>query len=440
MGSIGLRPAPINISSLNDPIPSIVGSLRQDGLIPSTSWGYLAGAFYYSYPVSGLGSLTFGGYDASRLNVNANLTLAGGSDSFRPYLLGIESITTNGTELLMEPIITALDSLTTQIWLPLSACQAFEAAFNLTWNEENELYLLNEAEHSALVAKNASVTFTLSTGISNSTDRLQITLPYAAFDLKASPPLAGNGTYFYFPLQRAANETQYTLGRVILQEIYMIANYDWGYVTLYEAVYPESSVKPNIITICPPNSTACINSTNNTVKSRKLSAGATAGIVIAATLVLIAICAVMWFKFFKKPVVEKSSSEGKAGSMTECNSTGAYGVGLTEKQELDGTARGSSRRELEGYFESKAPDSVRDSGYTSASPRGAPSSSTGEFSPASGRDKKEASEAGGKALHESGGVEVQELPAETRASTNPSELAGSQAGHELPGSMEWITR
>jgi len=42
-------------------------------------------------------------------------------------------------------------------------------------------------------------------------------LPYAAFDLVADYPLVIDSSR-YFPLMRAANESQYTLGRTFLQE------------------------------------------------------------------------------------------------------------------------------------------------------------------------------------------------------------------------------
>ena len=438
VGSIGLRPDPTNISTFNDPIPSIVGSLRQEGLIPSTSWGYLAGASYYSYPILGYGSLTLGGFDASRFNANANLTLAGSSDPFRPFLLGIESITiTDNREMLTEPIITALDSLTTQIWLPISACQAFEAAFDLVWNETYQLYLLSEDQHSALVARNASVIFTLSTGIPHSTDRLIITLPYGAFDLKASPPLAGNNTYFYFPLKRAANETQYTLGRVILQEIYILAAYDWKSITLYEAVYPESSVDPNIIAICPPNSTTCLDI--STVKQHKLPVGAIAGIVIAAVLILIGICVAVWFKCVRKPKPEQSLPEDIGGSRRTSISMTPYPAGLSDKPELDGTSLASPRSEPEEYYKPGGRNSVRDSGYTSVSPRRAASSSAG-FSPSMERGWDEAVESEATEVYESGGRGFLELHGEPRTSPSPPELAGSSTRHEMLGSTAWPKR
>ena len=49
---------------------------------------------------------------------------------------------------------------------------------------------------------------------------MDIVLPYASFDLLASYPRVLNATK-YFPLKRAANESQYTLGRTFLQEAYV---------------------------------------------------------------------------------------------------------------------------------------------------------------------------------------------------------------------------
>jgi Eukaryotic aspartyl protease len=267
-----------------------LGTLSEKNIIPSTSWSYLAGASYRSYPISAFGSLTFGGYDSTRLRVDQNLTLAGGSDEFRPMLLGIESISSGSDIFLSEPIIAALDSTVAQIWLPISACQAFESAFGLVWNETSSFYFVNDSQHSVLVSSNPSITFTISTGIASSNDRLKITLPYAAFDMMVSPPLiTGTEPLRYFPLKRAANATQYTLGRTFLQEVYMIADYSRGRITLYQAVYPNGDIPSDIVTICPPNSTTCIIPTSppSPPKSTpKLSTGTIAGISVGGVLAI----------------------------------------------------------------------------------------------------------------------------------------------------------
>jgi hypothetical protein len=390
IGSFGLSPQSINITSENDQFPSIVGSLRQQGLISSTSWGYLAGASYYSYPISAFGSLTLGGYDSSRFNAASNLTLAGGSDPYRPFLLGIESITSGDNSLLLEPIITALDSIVTQIWLPISACKAFESTFGLVWNDTYELYLLDNAQHSALLAKNASITFTLSTGNGNSTDRLNITLPYAAFDLRASPPLAGNETFYYFPLKQAANETQYTLGRTLLQEVYVLADYDRGLITLYEGVYPDSSVQSNIVTICPPGSSTC-NASSQSTPQKEVSTGAIVGIVIGGAI-LVCLGIGIWIVTKKRRQVSVKVAEPISNA----------GLGTSDQSELDDT---QVRNELEapfGYL-NKTLKSEINSGYTSP--------------------RKELSS---DVLLESGGTELHEIE-------------GDPIVHELYGSTSWPT-
>jgi hypothetical protein len=314
IGVLGLSPATFNITSLNNPLPSVLGSLNEQNIIPSSSWAYLAGASYYSYPHSAYGSLTFGGYDSTRFDNRTNLTLAGGSDQYRPFLLGIESITSGSDFLLSEPIIAALDTITAHIWLPISVCQAFESAFGLVWNETYSLYILDDDQHATLLKRNPSVTFTLSTGNDNSADRLNITLPYGAFDLLASPPLAGNDTSHYFPLQRAANESQYTLGRTFFQEAYMIADYDHGQVMVFPGVYPNSSVLADIVSICHPNATVCNGiSTLPGNQGHGLGGGAIAGIVIGivATIGLVGLGIILTVRARRRRKARQSTSRPK---------------------------------------------------------------------------------------------------------------------------------
>lgn len=45
-GVFGLNPQPSNFSTLNNPQPSYITTLKTQNLIPSKSWGYTAGASY----------------------------------------------------------------------------------------------------------------------------------------------------------------------------------------------------------------------------------------------------------------------------------------------------------------------------------------------------------------------------------------------------------
>ena len=119
------------------------------------------------------------------------------------------------TTLSSRKIAAFVDSTIPYFYLPLDICQKFESAFGITWNNDVQAYLINDTQHRALEAQNASVTSTLS----NLTvgRPVNISLPYAAFDLVADYPLVIDSSR-YFPLMRAANESQYTLGRTFLQE------------------------------------------------------------------------------------------------------------------------------------------------------------------------------------------------------------------------------
>lgn len=162
-------------------------------------------------------SLTLGGYDASRF-VPSNITFSFASD--RDLVVGIQSILVDGTarELLPTSILASIDSTVPHIWLPLEACREFERAFGISWDPASDLYLVNETTHQALLAQNANLTFKIGSQRS-SPDSIDINLPYASFDLQVLdtyPNIASSTRYF--PLRRAANDTQYTLGRTFLQE------------------------------------------------------------------------------------------------------------------------------------------------------------------------------------------------------------------------------
>jgi hypothetical protein len=142
-------------------------------------------------------------------------------DSSRDLVVGLQQISSTDkdsqrTTLLSSGILTFVDSTLPYIWLPLEACQAFERAFGLTWNATAQLYLVNDSLHTSLKARNPQFNFKLGTSKEGG-DSFDIVLPYDSFDLLARPPLVANATR-YFPLKRAANDTQYTLGRAFLQE------------------------------------------------------------------------------------------------------------------------------------------------------------------------------------------------------------------------------
>jgi hypothetical protein len=224
LGLLGLTNRPYNVSNFNNEYASPLQTLYKNNQIPSLSWGYTAGA---SYRTNAYGSLVLGGYDAGRAASEA-LSVATSADDTRDIVVNVLSITSDGESLLPNAVPAYIDSTISQIWLPVNACQLFERAFGLQLDNETQLYLLNDSLHNNLLSKNASITFELGsvagTAQNYSQQTINITLPYASFDLTATYPFIGQNTgnqsasSWYFPLKQAANSTQYTLGRTFLQE------------------------------------------------------------------------------------------------------------------------------------------------------------------------------------------------------------------------------
>jgi hypothetical protein len=118
-------------------------------------------------------------------------------------------------------------------------------------------------------------------------NRANIVLPYTAFDLEAKHPIYPNSTR-YFPLRRAANSSQYRLGRVFLQEAYIIADYERSAFSVHQARLEVPMPSAKIVPIYPEKSSP--NTANyegdepkerhSTDTKHSLSKGAIAGIAI----------------------------------------------------------------------------------------------------------------------------------------------------------------
>ena len=286
IGSFGLSPHTVNISTIDDPKPSFLGALVQLNQTPSTSWAYTAGA-YYRQPTA-FGSLTLGGYDATRF-VQHNVTFPFGPDTSRDLIVPIQSITSDaaaGSPLLSEVIYAYIDSLVPYIWLPLEVCKAFERAFGLMYDETAELYLVNDTLHDRLLSQNTNVTFTLGSPGSTKNNTVDIVMHYDSFDLMANYPTVNNAIR-YFPLKQAHNNSQYTLGRAFLQDAYVIADYDRSNFSVSQAVFPNGSNTQQIVAIHRPGDTL------PPMYRKVLGTGAIAGIAVAVFLSLFSITAMI---------------------------------------------------------------------------------------------------------------------------------------------------
>ncbi|KAF2025360.1 acid protease, partial [Setomelanomma holmii] len=307
LGVLGMNPRPVNFST--DPgtlHKSFVQLLKDQSNISSLSWAYTVGAKYKAKPV--FGSLVFGGYDSSRfekpVKTDPDLTFPFYADVERDLQIGITSITTTNTThnaspatLLSEGIYAMIDSTMPQLWLPEAVCAQFESAFGLQWDSDTELYKLNKIQHDRLLANNPSVTMTISPYLNTSSanQSVEITFPYAAFDLNVSWPF-GDGPYknesaHYFPLKKAKSASQYTLGRVFLQEAYVIADYERQNFSVWPCKWDDSTTTEKIVAIGPK---AESGEAQGDGRSARPSAGVIAGAAVGAVATVSIFSLLIW--------------------------------------------------------------------------------------------------------------------------------------------------
>ncbi|KAL8901256.1 MAG: hypothetical protein Q9207_005288 [Kuettlingeria erythrocarpa] len=241
------------------------------------------------------GSLTFGGSDTSKyVPSNVSFTLA--PDVARDLVVGIQSITStygNGSvsSLLPSPTLAFIDSTVPYIYLPEDACKTFESELGLVYNKEKNIYFVDDALHQTLLTLKPSFTFRLGND-KLSKPTVEITLPYASFDLAMKPPLRPNTTS-YFPLRRGADD-QITLGRAFLQEAYVITDYDRKNFTVAQAIFNEDS-KTNIVPI-PWNAMAALdNATAAPGDATRLSRQTIIGIGTGSTFFFFITATIIFF-------------------------------------------------------------------------------------------------------------------------------------------------
>jgi hypothetical protein len=336
MGYIPLGVPDSSFSSLSQSIDSFIYQLRNATKIPSLSFSYTAGAEYKSKSV--FGSLVLGGYDSSRFNPNSqNFSFSFANDPSRLLTVGVESImainSLKGTYSLSSGAhFSLIDSTVPHLWLPQSICDNFEQAFGLTYDPRTDFYLVNSTMHRKLKSLDPSITIKLVNSLEDtSTNYTNIVLPYAAFDLQASYPYYENATN-YFPIRRAANDSQYVLGRTLLQEAYLIVDYERANFSVAQATFPDPLPAANIVTIEPPSSSSLSKSAK-----KSLGTGAIAGIAVAGVVILLLVLIGVFFIYRKRRGSRKRKYElanTQMGSGANISSTAFKNQG---PQELGGT-------------------------------------------------------------------------------------------------------
>lgn len=353
-GTLPLSPRPVNFTDLNNPHPTVLQTLVNQSLIPSTSWSYTAGS--YNRVPKVFGSLTLGGKDTSRYVPN-DVSIPFGPDISRDLLCAVQSVTTNisSSPLMSTANFWFIDSLVASMWFPEDVCTAFEEAFGIEWDDEYSIYLINDTQHSTLLEQQTAVTMRIGAN-TTTTETVDIVLPYESLALNASWPVYPNATR-YFPLKRAVNDSQYTLGRAFLQNAYVIADYDHQNFSVHQALFPESTNTQNIVPI---------QEVSISTQSSSLSSGAIAGIAVGAAAVVAILALIFWLAYRRKKQrqekaaaveaetaeAEAAAAEAKAQTEMDAGRDGRPGdAGVGNKTELEAD---HARHEMQGSETVKA--------------------------------------------------------------------------------------
>ena len=305
-GVLGANALSVGGGEKSEDIFTYIESLKDKRRIPSLSLGYTAGNKYRGKYV--YGSLTLGGYDSSLRLPNPLLIPFTGDDPSRNIRVNIQAIFAKDqagktTSLLDSNIVATIDPAVSMLWLPASVCKAFEDEFGLDWDPESNLYLVDDDTHNQLRKQNASVTFKLSNQTADGSTA-EITLPYNSFDLEVKPPYPGiSSQQQYFPLQRAANESQIVLGRTFLQEAYVTIDWDRRNFSISQCNWTDPT-NPRLLPIFAPGEQP----------KAELSHGTKIGIGVGVVLGFLAVCALIGFLIIRKRRARRRSAEEAANS------------------------------------------------------------------------------------------------------------------------------
>ncbi|KAF2659725.1 acid protease [Lophiostoma macrostomum CBS 122681] len=365
MGAFGLGYNAISTGS-SPQKPWLTNMNESGALIPSASYGYGAGASYKNGGKGTLGSLILGGYDLSRFQNTSRIDIGFPNSRNTSLVVAVQNIVyhpdrnVDANDYSLTPNSTdsfnaVIDSELPYLEMPENICDNFADKFQLTYDEEHNLYTVSSSAHNHNTQQNATVAFKIGRDLASTNTATTIQLPYAAFDLQGSAPLFTNTTQ-YFPLRRATTG-QNVLGRAFLQEAYIIVDYENWRFTVAPATFSDPMPSADVQTIyrkgyqLPANTTAVGGRSGGS----DLSGGAIAGIVVGIVAVLGLLAAGAFF-FWKRRRQQQRKLDEKA-SETDIDTVQAGEQVKTRRiSELDSEAPSSPKTSVGGYYNRERKD------------------------------------------------------------------------------------
>ncbi|KAF2744931.1 acid protease [Sporormia fimetaria CBS 119925] len=360
MGSFGLAIAPVDFGG--GPRSTFLETYRQNDRIPSMSYGYTAGARYRNNNQGALGSLVLGGYDASRMTGGISVPMVGRHN--HTLLVSVQaveytpspSVEANSESISLEepPFAAAIDSTLPYLWLPGHICDEFEKKFQLTYNDEDNIYTVNASDYNYNRQQNATVTFKLSTTDWDRNTYTTISLPFSAFDLELGYPIVPNSENAtkYFPIRKSKNG-MFVLGRAFLQEAYIVVDYERLNFTIAPALFPDSQEKAQIIPIYDSKSQPKLveppSTPPNSDGSGGLPPGAVAGVVVGIVLFFV-LLALGGFLYWRRRRARQPTPEDKLSNHDIDTTKAGEQIRQRRVSELDSEPPTSPKPSFAGYY------------------------------------------------------------------------------------------
>ena len=231
-----------------------------------------------------------GGYDASRFTLpdHSYPMLALPNDTLITYVKSIiidtstnQQSATADAQGYAYTFSARIDSTFPYLSLPDEVVSRFVDIFGLTYDTETDLYTINATQRASNLNNKPVITITIAE-TATSPNTTQITLPYEAFDQTASWPIYNSSTP-YFPI-RNSHTGIFVLGRTILQESYLVVDYERRNWLLGTPNWTTAMPTADIVPIYSPHGGG------SSVKAGVIAGAVVAAVAVLATIVTAYIC------------------------------------------------------------------------------------------------------------------------------------------------------
>ena len=245
---------------------TIPGQLANEGAIPSNSFGLHIG----SASLNQAGSLTYGGYDQSRVLGEVGAFDLGSGNEMLPSLLDIELGVENGTSPFGADVVNQLLKLNESfngvqpavinpvipyLFMSPQTCAAIAQNLPVTFQQKIGLYTWNTADprYRSIVSSPSYLAFVFqNSGFGN----LTIKVPFQLLNLTLESPIVSSPQQYFpcRPFQANDGSGNYFLGRAFLQAAFIGIN--WGIHKWFMAQAPGPSVGATDTQRIGPNDTS----------------------------------------------------------------------------------------------------------------------------------------------------------------------------------------